>query len=76
MTAANKKLSIPTLFAVKVRGCFLRYSDAEKYSFCCFGSGNNHSVCSPVLAATSTYRGDIKELQNFKVDNSLYTFCG
>jgi len=38
---------------------FLRYNDAEKHSFCCFGSGNNHSVCSPVLAATSPYRGDI-----------------
>ncbi|WP_337371555.1 hypothetical protein, partial [Phascolarctobacterium succinatutens] len=38
---------------------FLRYNDAEKHSFCCFGSGNNPSVCSPVLAATSPYRGDI-----------------
>lgn len=77
MTAANKKLSIPTLFAVKVWGCFcfLRYNDAEEHSFCCFGSGNNPSVCSPVLAAISHYRGDIKELQNFKVDNSLYMFC-
>lgn len=77
MTAANKKLSIPTLFAVKVWGCFfiLRYNDAEEHSFCCFGSGNNPSVCSPVLAATSPYRGDIKQLQNYKVDNSLYMFC-
>lgn len=61
MTAADKKLSTPTLFAVKVWGCFcfLRYNDAEKHSFCCFGSGNNPSVCSPVLAATFPYGGDI-----------------
>ena len=32
--------------------------------------------CSQLLAATSPYRGDIKELQNYKVDNSLYMFCG
>lgn len=78
MTAANKKLSIPTLLQEKCGDAFviLRYNDAEEPSFGCFGSGNTPSVCSPVLAATSPYRGDIKELQNFKVDNSLYMFCG
>ena len=76
MPNSVKKLSIPTLFAVKVWGCFLRYNDAEEHSFCCFVSGNNLSVCSPVLAAISPYRGDIKQLQNYKVDNSLYMFCG
>lgn len=78
MTAANKKIKHPYTFCSKSVGMllFIRYNDAEEHSFCCFGSGNNPSVCSPVLAATSPYRGDIKELQNFKVDNSLYMFCG
>lgn len=79
MTAADKKIKHPYTFCSKSVGdafVILRYNDAEEHSFCCFVSGNNLSVCSPVLAATSPYRGDIKELQNFKVDNSLYMFCG
>lgn len=62
MTAANKKIKHPYTFCSKSVGMllfFLRYNDAEKHSFCCFGSGNNPFVCSPVLAATSPYRGDI-----------------
>lgn len=77
MTAADKKIEHPYTFCSKSVGMLFafRYNDAEEHSFGCFGSGTNPSVCSPVLAATSPYRGDIKQLQNYKVDNSLYMFC-
>ena len=49
MTAADKKIKHPYTFCSKSVGdafVILRYNDAEEYSFGCFGSGNNPSVCS------------------------------
>lgn len=79
MTAADKKIKHPYTFCSKSVGMLLLFYAIMMLRNTAFAASETVTTLpsgSPVLAATSPYRGDIKQLQNYKVDNSLYMFCG